>query len=272
MRDRLKALARLLKVLNATGASGADHEFDGETLCVLRQKRSHRFARTLYEEALRRGLVAISEQGRLHITVEGQAALTRLLDPENGFRSQNRMLELKAASEDKTCRQVLANRAESPLERLFMRKNRNGTPWIGEQEFQAGEKLRRDFELAGLQPRITANWVATVASRSRSAGGSVEISDFALDARKRFETAHAAIGPELAGVAMDVCCFLKGLETVERERGWPPRSAKLMLRTALQILARHYGLKTSGGKRAMRQWGSQGYRPEIGSAGAADVT
>ena len=268
MRDRLKALTRLLKVLNAAGSAGAEYHIGEDGVVITRQGRGHRFAQQIYDEALRRGLVNPAD--RLNITAEGRSALTRLLDPENGFQAQNRHLAAKtAAQQGGGNRSVLANHAESPLERLHTRKAGNGKPWIDAVEFQAGEKLRRDFELAGLQPRISANWVATVASQNRSAGGSAEITDFALDARKRFEGAQAAIGPELAGVAVDVCCFLKGLETVERERAWPPRSAKLMLRTALQILVRHYGLATPGGKRAMRQWGGEGYRPETGLPGAA---
>ena len=36
--------------------------------------------------------------------------------------------------------------------------------------------------------------------------------------------------------------YLKGLTEVERERQWPARSAKLMLRTALAALDRHYAM------------------------------
>ena len=77
----------------------------------------------------------------------------------------------------------------------------------------------------------------------------------------------APSGPELSGILIDVCCFLKGMETVEMERGWPVRSAKIVLKTALGVLSRHYN-PDSGRARRQRQmlhWGAADYRPSISS-------
>jgi hypothetical protein len=80
--------------------------------------------------------------------------------------------------------------------------------------------------------------------------------------------ALAAVGPEVAGVLVDICCELKGLEEAEKANGWPQRAGKVVLQIALTRLARHYGLiggeetqrRESGG---LRHWGSEDYRPTL---------
>jgi hypothetical protein len=144
---------------------------------------------------------------------------------------------------------------ESPLARLASRKGADGQPFLAAHEVAAGERLRAEFTRGGLLPSITQRWDATTRSGGGGAGPA-DLSDAALDCRRRVERAVAAVGPELSGVLLDVCCFLKGTERVEAERQWPARSAKLMLKTGLAALARHYGYVHEGasGRSAIRSW------------------
>lgn len=158
---------------------------------------------------------------------------------------------------------VAVNWSESPLAQLMRRKDRSGEPFLSAAEFQAGERLRADYTRGQIMPRLGANWVASVSSGRRD-GGIADLTDAALAARLRVEKAIRAVGPELAGVLIDVCCFLKGMETVEMERGWPVRSAKIVLKTALGVLSRHYNPQTGSRQRTMLHWGAADYRPSIG--------
>lgn len=174
----------------------------------------------------------------------------------DGFRAQH--LDLVAAQllTDAGTVRVLVNESESPLAWLARRKGRDGQAMIGPQQFLAGERLRADFTRANMSPRVTSSWAAPTGNRSGGSGAG-EMTDLIVASRQRVRLALEACGPEFAGLLMDVCCFLRGLEDVERERGWPLRSAKIVLQLALDRLARHYGLtsETSGRASArIRTW------------------
>lgn len=159
------------------------------------------------------------------------------------------------------------NDAESPLAWLHRRKDKAGNPLIGDAAFAAGERLRADYTRAGLMPATGVDWSLPSKGRGRKSGGRgpADILDAALDARDRVNTALGAVGPELGGILVDVCCHLYGLEQVERARGWPKRSAKVVLEMALSRLARHYGIGEARGpaRGRTRQWGTEDYRPTI---------
>lgn len=129
------------------------------------------------------------------------------------------------------------NLAESPLARLAAGDN----AFLERHHVEAGERVRRLVEKAQIQPRVTMTY-----SASRTAGRQMstasEISDMAADARRDLARIHHVLPRDCAGVVLDVCGLLKGLQQVELERQWPRRSAKLVLRIGLEQLAAHYGL------------------------------
>lgn len=166
------------------------------------------------------------------------------------------------------------NDCESPLAWLARRKDKAGRPLISETEFAAGERLRADFWFARLTPSVTVNWSRLMTGGGEQRGApdcAAGLHEKQLAAQDRVRRALASAGPDLAGVLIDVCCCMKGLETVERQLGWPKRSGKLLLGVALRQLARHYGLTAerepaaASGDRAPRisHWGAPDYRPAI---------
>lgn len=157
------------------------------------------------------------------------------------FRAQHLDLAQRDVATDAGVVSALVNDSESPLAWLARRKGRDGRCLIDSHQFLAGERLRADFTRGSLMPRITSHWGLPTGGNPR--GGAGEMTDLVVASRQRFKQALDACGPEFSGLLMDVCCFLRGLDDVERERGWPSRSAKIVLQLGLDRLARHYGLK-----------------------------
>jgi hypothetical protein len=158
------------------------------------------------------------------------------------FRAQHLSLAMRKIATETGFDSVLVNDSESPLAWLARRKGRDGRAMISPHQFLAGERLRADFTLGHMAPRVTANWAAPTGGRPKGSGNSAaEMTERMVSSRQRVSLAMEVCGPEFAGLLMDVCCFLRGLEDVERERGWPARSAKVVLQLALDSLARHYG-------------------------------
>lgn len=219
----------------------------------------------LLREAVARGLI-VRDGAVCRAAPEARAFLRRrLADPDEPFQEQHRetaRVSLPAAGGEPR-RTVRRNLDDTPLATLSRLKDRDGTFYFAPALIDAGERLAADFHHGGLQPGITARWQPRLDTRASGAsGGMADLADSALAARMRVARAVEAMGPELAGVALDVCCFMKGLETVERERLWPARSAKLMLRTALSTLARHYDPPRPAAPRT-RHWGADGFRPTL---------
>jgi hypothetical protein len=177
----------------------------------------------------------------------------------DAFRGQHLALAQRQITTEFGHENVTVDEAESPLAWLARRRGRDGHPMIAPHQLLAGERLRADFTRAHLMPRTTSNWESPISSNRR--GGAGAFTDTMIAARQRVNQALDAAGPEFSGLLVDICCFLKGLEDIERARAWPTRSAKIVLQLALDRLARHYGYAakiTGPGHASVRTWLAEG--------------
>jgi len=266
--ERLRRTRRVLSFLSKGEAELQDGANAGCRLLVKRDGATLGVDERLLEELSRQELVHL-EAGRITLTVQGRRGVARQVsDGIDAFTIQpveaERAVIVSAAGPET----VTVNASESPLAQLRRRKDKTGRPFLCARSFDAGERLRSDYSRGQIIPRTGMNWsfLGVSGSGGRRGAAYVELNDAALAARGRVELALDAVGPEHAGVLVDVCCFLKGLERVEAERSWPARSAKIVLKSALSALARHYDPpeRKDGRKQPMLHWGTDDYRPRIG--------
>lgn len=134
-----------------------------------------------------------------------------------------------------------ANLGESPIAWLARRKDAAGRPWLTPAEAAAGERLRRDAELAGSGPSLTMRWDAL----PRTGGGSsarVEPGDRVLAAGRRAASALASLDSRTRALVEQVCIRQSSLQLAEQEAGFRRRHGRIALKAGLQRLAALYGI------------------------------
>jgi hypothetical protein len=233
---------------------------DMERAVVLRpgpggqQARLCTVERTVAQAFALKDWIICDQQGRIsvyRITGVGRAALRRLLAEDEmragGVREaqfiyadQHRDM-VEDGPEAADGRRPRYNAAESPVCALGRKLDRDGKPYLAADLVRVAERLREDFELAQMGPRVAQNWERFLTGGDRGGFGSGTLSaEGPGAARDRVAEALRDLGPGLGDVALRVCCFLEGIETTERRLGWAARSGKIVLRIALQRLKRHY--------------------------------
>ena len=203
--------------------------------------------RQVFVRACEAQLIETGADDTFRVGSLGRARLKRREGGEDGFRLQHHVRGTRRFHQSTAGERVLdVDHGESPLAWLRKRKGRDGQPLINAWQFEAGERLRADATFGRIGPGLAKpSWQGLLTGSgggARPAGGLADLTDAAIAARARVETALCHVGPDLSKVLVDVCCDLKGLEHIEKARGWPPRTGKVVLGIALTSLARHYGL------------------------------
>ena len=129
-------------------------------------------------------------------------------------------------------RSVTVNLAESPLTWLHAHGH------LEDRLFDAGERLRADYERAQLGAGVTMRW-EPVRIRSTAQAG-LHPTERQVAARARFDGALAAAGKGLADNLWRVVCAGETLPVAEKALTWPSRSGKLVLKLALDRVADFY--------------------------------
>ncbi|HEY6918455.1 MAG TPA: DUF6456 domain-containing protein [Tabrizicola sp.] len=222
---------------------------DGKSLrtAVLERSVAHAFVLKDWVTCRKPGRVSTYE-----ITSAGRAALKRMVDEEDRrrqgmaeaaavFGDQHRLWGEREVMDDAGPRRVRYNLAESPVALLGRRRDRDGKPFLEPELVAAAERLREDFELAQMGPRVAQNWDRFLTGGDRGAfQPDSGLAEGPGTARSRVAAALRDLGPGLGDVALRCCCFLEGLEVAEKRMGWAARSGKIVLRIALMRLRRHY--------------------------------
>ncbi|NNE87346.1 MAG: helix-turn-helix domain-containing protein [Silicimonas sp.] len=221
---------------------------DGQTL------KTAVLDRRLAEAMAIKEWITLSSSGRIvryKINASGRIALKTFMAEEEAARvgmgegadptsEKHRDWARRNAGDDTNARRgIRYGAAESPMLALSRRKDKDGSVFLSAELVAAGERLREDFELAQMGSHAAQNWDAFVAGAStveytsEDGGGSEK-------ARGRVARALGDLGPGLGDVVLRCCCFLEGMEAVERRMGWSARSGKIVLRIALMRLKSHY--------------------------------
>ncbi len=132
-------------------------------------------------------------------------------------------------------RSVTVNLAESPLSWLHAHGH------LEDRLFDAGERLRADYERANLGPNITMRWDPV-----RVKGGAdpdLTPGERQIAAHQRFNAALGEAGKGLEDILWRVVCAGETLPVAEKALQWPARSGKLVLKLALERVADFYRIR-----------------------------
>ncbi len=211
---------------------------------VVERKFAHAFALKEWISLRKAGRVTtydLSSIGRLALKRLMDEAPAGLAEAPTPFADQHRDWDEKDIPTREGPRRLRYNLAENPVAVLGRRKDKDGMAFLSPDLINAAERLREDFELAQMGPRVAQNWDRFLTAGDRGGfRGDAGTAEGPRAARDRVAAALRDLGPGLGDVALRVCCFLDGIEAAEQRMGWAARSGKIVLRIALQRLARHY--------------------------------
>ncbi len=257
MMTERRQVRRFLQILLRTGRGSLNP--DGTMVVGGGEGREARLPPPVARKLVSQGLI-IQRGSHVAPATVARAWLKRDMAGVDGFAAQHRSLVSSPEGQE-------VNLDCDVLLRLG-RAEKNGKPFLEPHHLTAGARIASWAEKAQLRARVTMSYAADRTAGRSGAGGKSQpdLGDMAIDARRQLGELHQILPRECAEVVLDVCVYEKGLQDIEAERGWPRRSAKLVLRIGLDLLAGHFALSPVAigeQSRHPHKWQAAGMRPMV---------
>ena len=241
-----KKLARVLAQMQEKGLT-LSRQPDGSYAARYQGRICARLSANEARSACTAGILIAHDDQQLQCSEQADSWLRRhtVDEPQSAFAAQHRdMHQVHLIDSEGSLFTAHKNAAESPLAWLRRRGGKEKVPFLTAAEFAAAERLRQDYYRSSLSQKLCADW--QIPARGTTAQGPrnavLDAADNALAAKERFMQALGALGPGLDDLVFSLCIREISLGAVEKARKWPKRTAKVVLKLALERLARHYGL------------------------------
>ena len=170
-----------------------------------------------------------------------ESFLRRLKAGDNHAAQHRNMEDRELYIESGVKRPVRINAGMSAFDRLSRRNDRGGEALLTFAQQEAGQRLIRDYAMAGHGHIGTQNYMSAGEDRRMNSGGAEDAHIRRLDAGKCFERAKSAMGEGLDQAVLAVCCHGQRLEQIERAEKWASGTGLTLLKMGLTRLVKHYG-------------------------------
>ncbi len=197
--------------------------------------------------------IECDEPGRISrykITLAGRAALNQMVaqhesklrdyaDNSAGVQSgEDAAAGLLQEDADPRYRRLRNAFTDSPLAILGRRRGKDGAAFLTQGQLAAGERLREDYELSQIEAHELGAWEQNLWNDIVPEWPE-HLAPGVVAARDRLTRALHELGPGLGDISLRCCCYMEGLEAIEKGMGWSARSGKIVLRIALQRLEKY---------------------------------
>ena len=226
---------------------------------IIKSERADAYPAYAYGDRRKRPLRWVSDESFRNLTSFGglqvgprgycvTESLIRRLKAGDTHAGQHRHMEEREVYIDSGVkRPVRINLGMTAFDRLCRRNDRRGEALLSSAEQEAGQRLIRDYALAGHGHVATQNYMSAGEDKGGYSSGAEDAHIRRLDAVKRFEAAKAAMGEGLDKAVLAVCCHDQRLEQIERAEKWANGTGLTLLKMGLTLLVKHYGTQAGRG-------------------------